>query len=390
MFEVLSAEIDKLRDLDVEALDDVSVHQAVIDLQREIDRLAGFQCRVLRSWDNRGMWSSDGSKSPRSRLSRETGLSSSDSGHLIWRARRLDSMPLTSCAFENSLLSSSRVDLLARANRPEVREIFVRDEATLIENVSTLRFSDASRLVSYWSACADEEGSETRAEQLVAQRSASVAKTFEGSVDLRAIFDPVRGEIFLNELERIEKELFEADWADAKRIYRDEVKLEDLGRSSSQRRCDALVEMAKRSGSVPEKASPPRPLITVVVGHSSLSHICELASGTVIAPGQVVPLLTDADIERIVFDGPSRVIDVGAKRRFFRGALRRAIEVRDRHCQHPSDCDEPAARCQTDHSVAFCRNGTTDQDNGQLLCAFHNRMKGFDPPATGPPRAGPP
>ena len=39
----------------------------------------------------------------------------------------------------------------------------------------------------------------------------------------------------------------------------------------------------------------------------------ELADATVISPGEVVPLLGEADIERIVFDGPSRVIDVGVR-----------------------------------------------------------------------------
>jgi hypothetical protein len=45
-------------------------------------------------------------------------------------------------------------------------------------------------------------------------------------------------------------------------------------------------------------------------------------------------------VERIVFDGPSRVTDVGVRRRLFEGATRRVIEVRDRECFHPL-CDEP-------------------------------------------------
>ena len=42
---------------------------------------------------------------------------------------------------------------------------------------------------------------------------------------------------------------------------------------------------------------------------------------------------------------------MGVRRRFFRGALRRAIEVRDRRCTHPSGCDVPAERCDIDHIV---------------------------------------
>jgi 5-methylcytosine-specific restriction endonuclease McrA len=93
-------------------------------------------------------------------------------------------------------------------------------------------------------------------------------------------------------------------------------------------------------------------------------------------PGRLIPHLADADIERIVFDGPSRVIDVGVRQRFFTGALRRAIEVRDRHCQHPSGCDVPAQRCEIDHVVPYSRGGLTTQDNGECQCGVHNRRKG--------------
>src|SRR5699024_1790250 len=91
--------------------------------------------------------------------------------------------------------------------------------------------------------------------------------------------------------------------------------------------------------------------------------------------------LTDADIERIVFDGPSRGIDVGRRRRLFTGALRRAIEIRDRVCFHPSR-DDPPYREQDDHVHEAAKGGPTTQGNGRLACAFHNRLRNQrpDPP----------
>ena len=76
--------------------------------------------------------------------------------------------------------------------------------------------------------------------------------------------------------------------------------------------------------------------------------------------------------EVVLFDGPSTVVSVSNKR-LFTGALRRAIEVRDRHCQHPSGCDEPADRCDVDHIVPASRGGPTSQGNGRLECKVHNR-----------------
>ena len=97
-----------------------------------------------------------------------------------------------------------------------------------------------------------------------------------------------------------------------------------------------------------------------------------------LTPGSLVPWLGEAEIERVVFDGPSRVIDVGARRRLFRGALRRAIEVRDRTCFFPL-CDEPPDRAEIDHIIEASKGGETTQTNGRLGCAFHNRRRNQHP-----------
>jgi 5-methylcytosine-specific restriction endonuclease McrA len=99
----------------------------------------------------------------------------------------------------------------------------------------------------------------------------------------------------------------------------------------------------------------------------------------------VFPLLTEADIERIVFDSPSHVIDVGVRERFFTGALRRALIARDRHCQHPCGCDVPAEECQGDHEIPYSEGGLTTQENGRMYCGPHNRGRVNDPNERPPP-----
>jgi hypothetical protein len=82
-----------------------------------------------------------------------------------------------------------------------------------------------------------------------------------------------------------------------------------------------------------------------------------------------------------------------SKRRRFTGALRRAIVARDRHCQHPSGCDEPAENCDVDHKQPHAEGGLTCQENRGLECHPHNRdetkhnkkSKRPDPPHQRPP-----
>jgi hypothetical protein len=133
--------------------------------------------------------------------------------------------------------------------------------------------------------------------------------------------------------------------------------------------------MARRSAAKPAEAVEPRPLLVVHLGDESLNRLCELGSGRVVTPGQLLPLLGEADIQRIVYAGRSRrITDLGTRTRFFTGPLREAILLRDRHCQHPG-CRVPAQNCQVDHIVPRSKGGLTVQGNGQAGCDHHNRHK---------------
>jgi hypothetical protein len=130
--------------------------------------------------------------------------------------------------------------------------------------------------------------------------------------------------------------------------------------------------MAMRSATAPADGLRPRPLLTVTIGIEPFNHLCQTAAGTVIAPGLLIPYLSAADVERIVYDPPNRRFEASWRRRFT-GALRRIIEIRDGHCRHHSGCDEPAGRCDIDHITPHSDGGVTCLCNGQLLCAHHNR-----------------
>ena len=87
----------------------------------------------------------------------------------------------------------------------------------------------------------------------------------------------------------------------------------------------------------------------MLVGYETFAgRMCELANGSVVTPGSLVPWLDEAWVERVVFDGPDRIKNVGVRRRIFTGATRRAVEVRDRECFHPL-CDATVEDCEVDH-----------------------------------------
>jgi hypothetical protein len=83
--------------------------------------------------------------------------------------------------------------------------------------------------------------------------------------------------------------------------------------------------------------------------------------------------MDSAYFERALFTLGNRV-DVSVRARLFSGGTRRAIELRDRICTHPY-CYEPAENCQGDHIEPWACGGLSTQDNGRLLCGFHNRLR---------------
>jgi hypothetical protein len=283
-------------------------------------------------------------------------------------------MPLVQEAFLAGDITIDHVSLLASAQRV-AEKAFERDEELLVNQARRLRYSHFSRVVAYWRQCADPDGVEDDAEAQRRARRVHLSQSFGGMWlgDMR--FDPVSGTIVSSELTRLEAEMFAEDWAEAKQRLSTEPTLVELKRTPAQRRADAMVEMAIRSRTAPANGRRPEPLFSLLIDYETFAgRICELANGTVVTPGSMVSWLDRAWVERIVFDGPSRVTDVGVQRRIFDGATRRAVEVRDRECFHPF-CEEPAERCQIDHVEPYGTGGLTTKDNGRPACAFHNRER---------------
>jgi len=277
-------------------------------------------------------------------------------------------------AYRAGDLSASHLEVAAAGLAPRCVEAFGRDEAMLVAQARALSFADFCRAMAYWVQLADPEGTEERDAEVRARRDVSLAQSVFGTWMGQMTLDPIAGTIVSSELTRLDQELFATDWEEARASLGRDPRPHELARSGPQRRADALVEMATRSKSMPKGALRPVPLFSVFVGYETLSgRILELANGTVVAPGSLLRHLDAAVIERAVFT-PANRVEVSVTARLFSGATRRAIELRDRRCVHPS-CEVSLEYCQVDHIVPFSLGGATTQENGRLLCPAHNRMR---------------
>jgi hypothetical protein len=273
----LDTAVGDLLGLDADTLADGELQELVMEAQRQSHRLAALRAKLISAWDARGVWCDDCSRTPAHRLAREASMAVGSAKVEVRRARALRTMPHTFAAVADGALSPDHVDLLARANTGSRTQLFADHEATLVEQCQLLRYAQAHRMVEYWCQRADAQGAEDEAARQHAGRNASIAVTLGGTVDVRALLDPVGGAAFKSELDRLEHRLYLAD-----------KKTGNL-RTVTQRRADALVEMAHRSRTSKPGGLRPRPLITIHTGEQSFGRICELAVGTVIAPGPSRP-----------------------------------------------------------------------------------------------------
>jgi len=174
------------------------------------------------------------------------------------------------------------------------------------------------------------------------------------------VLDPVGGGVVAEALRRVARDLYHADEAAG------------LTRGRCARMAAALVELAVRATTGDERGRRPEPLVCVLAGEATVEWLCELADGTVIDPRHMVPYLDRAVVQTFIFDGADRVVSTSTQRSFT-GRRRRAIQVRDRNCQHPAGCDTPIVDFDIDHTTAWAAGGETSEQGGRLQCAAHNR-----------------
>jgi hypothetical protein len=336
--------LGELAGLDFAALGEEDLAAAVVGLQGLRGRLEVTEARAVRAFDDAGAWLADGARSAAAWLAWRRHTPLGENRRLVRHAHAVASLPTVEEAWETGRIGPVHVAALLRLDTPRTHEAFVEGHQVLVDAAGSQHYAKFKQACDYWALHADPDGAEQHAEAGRDGRCLHHNQSWRGQWHGTYSLDPVSGTVFAETLEAIEQELFETDWAQAKVRLGRTPNHRELARTPAQRRADALVEMAVRARTAPPDGKRPRPLISVLVGYETFAGpVCEAFNRTVLTPTTIAQWLTGADVERIVFDPASRVIDVGHRTRFYRGALRHGIEIRDRACGHPT-CDHQPER----------------------------------------------
>ena len=128
---------------------------------------------------------------------------------------------------------------------------------------------------------------------------------------------------------------------------------------------DQMIELARAA------AEPDRPGTASAPGaRQALRHaITRLAVDLVSGPGGLAAILRQGLLTR-PWNTPSLPLDIGYSRSI-PGHIRRAVQLRDRHCAWPR-CDRPAVYCDVHHLRHQADGGETSVSNCALVCQFHH------------------
>jgi len=105
-----------------------------------------------------------------------------------------------------------------------------------------------------------------------------------------------------------------------------------------------------------------------MIEHAVIGKAIDLVSG----PGGLASFLRRQQLG-VRLAGPSLPLDVG-RSSDIPAAIRRAVTLRDQHCQWAGGCDQPAAACEVHHVTHLADGGPTSVRSCGLYCFFHHHV----------------
>ena len=324
------------------------------------DQVEAARLAALSEWDARAVFAYDGAPNGATWLASRGRLGRAQAAGMVRTARQLRTMPATAAALAEGELAPAKVRLFARAINERTEAAFARDEEVLVAEASKLTVDQTATLIRFWVMRADPDGPDQPG---CDDDTVYMSQTLRGRWDIDGDLDRECGAVVHSVLDRIGDQLREA----AKRSG-------ETPLTGARLRAAALVEMARRATAAADDKAGARPLIWVMANLEDLrgrDGMCDLVGSGPISAETARRMACDADVARVLMDGPSVVVDLGRTSRTASPTQHRLLALRDHGCVFPG-CDRPPGWCKAHHLQHWTKFGPTDMDNLALLCSHHH------------------
>ena len=327
----LDEAVEGLGAVDIEGLDGLRAADVLVELRRVRAKLAAVEARLVARVDGERPWAEAGYLGTAAWLAASDHTSLDEARGDVRLARRLGSMPATAAALAAGDITVAHARRLATLNAPDTAAAFGEAEEFLVGQARSMRWADFTKACGYWlrQARRDKDPDPDKPDRdhrkrVTPRRAAGHRAAVRGAHPHRQGRGPLRARPARTAAVR-------------GRLGRGQGRARRGGdrRPPGPHPGPAPPRRPGRDGPPlrhrPRDGKRPKPLLTVLVGEDAFRNVLEVADGTLISPATAADLLDEAVIETMLFDSPSRVLDLGHQRSFV-GAARRAVEVVHRTC----------------------------------------------------------
>ena len=361
-----------------ESIDEFSTHALgadLIDLRRAIDRLEAEFVRRLHRFDRAHGAVAAGGVSTVSWVRACCGMTVKAAAYRVHLARTLGELPATLDSARAGRASFSNVTMIAHLAEDVGVEEVAPFESILVGAAETLEPGAMRTLTQATRLRLDPDGVLADANHAHERRWFECDQTYGGVFVLRGELDAEGGALLKTAIDALSHGMRRGET-----------------RSGSQRRADALVDLAAlqlRCGDHRDVHGQ-RPHLTVTVSAETLRSGVDAAPAELGGVGPIHPetarriacdaartLVTvapPADGAAVTAAGSTREmpLSVGRATRTVPAHLRTALHLRDQGCRFPG-CDRPPAWTDGHHVIHWSDGGPTELDNLVSLCRPHHR-----------------
>lgn len=357
----VSEAIDALARIDVGQVATADLEHGLVALHRQVCRLQGqltagaatLAARDGEDEDTAG-W-----------LARRTRMGGWAARQHVLVGTRLRRLPRARAALAAGRIGFDHARVIATVATDDRADAAARDEAGLVAAAARMTPSGLRRHCDAWRMTVDADNGEGAVADVYEQRRFSVGDP-----------DPDGGVAYCDGLLDPEGAAIVRAGLDA---ARDAGAKPDDDRTLPQRDADALVDLARhylQTADAPIRGGR-RPHVLLRtdlddlrrrVGPAQLLHG---RGGQYITAEAARRLACDANVSRVITDGPSIVVDVGHATRSIPAGTRKALVARDGGCRG-EHCEARTAICEGHHRRHWVDGGPTELANLVLLCPYHH------------------
>lgn len=360
--QLLELAVEEFDVRDIERMGDAELGDELVGFRSAIDRLeAQFSRRLVRFEQVKG-YESAGAANLISWLRWNCRMGTSAAARRLHVTRQLTELPQTDRAWRRGEISTGHAAVIGRTVDELGSDAARSAEPVLLEAAEHMHPGHVWLVGQQVRHSIDPEGALAAANTAYARRRFSLVTNMDGALELAGLLDAEGGALLRTAIDALTRPL------------------PGDNRVTSQRRADALVELARRQldgASLPASGGQ-RPHLTVTIPASVLRGSgdgppAELEWAGPIVDEAALRLSCDGVRTTVTVDEEGMPVGVGRATRTIPPSLRRALLVRDRGCRFPG-CDRPPPWTDVHHIVHWAQGGKTEFPNLVLLCRPHHRF----------------